>query len=176
MTPTRPRAGFLFAHEGISMNITIRRTRGILIDPHTKTITEVVVDGDVVEGLCTLIDCHDVQRVSLGLVDAIQQYLWVDEEGILVDWDKQAFFSIGNYPHPLAGRGVIFASNDEGETISTELTVSFVEHVVRWLDRHGVVIPAPVSVQMDGDGNSIRTLLHGTEEWTYTNQPKKDAP
>ena len=45
----------------------------------------------------------------------------MDDEGLFKD--SQEFFMIGNYPSPLAGRGLVIGCDAEGESISVQSSI-----------------------------------------------------
>jgi len=97
--------------------------RAILIDPFTKTITEVEYSGDYKQ-IYKLINC-DTFTVSC-LSDADD--LFLDDEGLLKD---NRYFTWNG--HPFAGKGLILAHDDEGDTISTTYDLHEVLDRVEWL-------------------------------------------
>lgn len=81
--------------------------RGILIDPATKTISEIDHAGSL-QALYTTLGCAQVERVALAPLE----YVWVDEEGLLKP-DAGPFFQIG--PNiPMAGKALCLGDDDEG--------------------------------------------------------------
>ena len=154
------------------MNNTPKQTRGILIDPHAKTVTAIIVEGETPAAMYEHLNCSTVDLLRLGEFDGVEQDLWIDDEGVFAVWDKQAFFTLADYPRPLAGRGLVFASNKDGDTVSTALDPDMVASLVQWVDSEGVVIPAPRMTIIDADGSAGETtLLAGFEKWTYADQP-----
>jgi hypothetical protein len=153
-------------------NSNTQNIRGILIDPFTHTVTEVFVDGsDTLKAMRKQIQCDYVCRVALGSIRGIEQDLWIDDEGILCDWDTQAFFKLRGMPDPLAGRGIIFAGTEDGDTVGTTLEVERVTELMQWITPQQVIVPAPRMIGINEDGTESVTLLAGTESWSYTNQP-----
>lgn len=61
-----------------------------------------------------------------------QDFVLIDEEGLLGDTSKQSFFLVkGAYPYPLAGIGVVTGMDKHGDNIEPSLTVEwFKENVV----------------------------------------------
>ena len=100
--------------------------KAILIDPTEKTITEVDYDElGSYRQIYELIDADlfDVLRLDDG--DAI----YVDDEGL---YNKQDYFLYGEYPQPLAGRGLVLGTDEEGETIAPKISIDTVRQQVRW--------------------------------------------
>lgn len=101
--------------------------RAILIDPHAKTVTEVEHDGTL-EGIYRAIGADCVCTVGLG-VD--RDAVFLDDDGLFRE--GQEFFSIGEYPHPLAGKGLVLGCDAEGESCAPVLGAAFVQAHVQWL-------------------------------------------
>jgi len=93
--------------------------RAILIDPTTKTVTEVDYDGNY-ESIYKWIDAQTFECVDLG--DPDHNTVYVDEEGLLAD-EPGPFFTVSTYAQPLAGKGLILATDDEGESVATTLNI-----------------------------------------------------
>ena len=96
--------------------------KAVLIDPFKRDITDVEYDGETLEALHKLIDCTTITAVSLTFDDQVVS-LFLDDEGLFVP--DQKFWSIFQYPEPLAGRAVILgfdASN--GESLDTPVDAS----------------------------------------------------
>ena len=51
--------------------------------------------------------------------------LYVDDEGLYAE--NQRFFTWDGYPKPLAGRGLILGTDEEGESIDTDMEPEDVE-------------------------------------------------
>jgi len=104
--------------------------RGVLIDPHSKTISVVsVAHSAAYKGICDLIDAPLICKVNLGGPN--RETLFLDDEGLFKDW--QEFFALGEYPYPLAGKGLILGTDDEGESVSSQFDIRLLAPAVRWL-------------------------------------------
>ena len=92
--------------------------RAYLIDPFDRTVKPVDYQGDIKE-IYSLIqaDCFDCCRFSTGNLDGV----YVDDEGLLKP--DQEFFMIGNYPSPLAGRGLVIGCDEVGESIGAQSSI-----------------------------------------------------
>lgn len=153
------------------MHTTIK---AVVINPFTRTITETRLardqHGSVYGALRDTIfpdrDLGYLEHLSVGMSHG----LYIDEEGVLRDWDEQAFFKLGA-ELVIAGIGVIVLDTSDGESADCFLPVDLVATQVTWLDTRAVRVPAPVMTSMDQDGTVHTTLLAGCEEWTYDNQP-----
>lgn len=97
-----------------------------LIDPTECTVTPVTYNGDYKQISKHLgCDYFDVVRISDN--DAI----FVDDEGLLKD--GQHFFAHPDYPDPLAGRGLVLGTDDEGESVSPKVTLERLRSQIRWV-------------------------------------------
>lgn len=120
----------------------------LLIDPHTRTITEHEYDASNLEATYKLIGCSMVQPVYCNdqgeSMFPGQDCLFVDEEGLLCDLTTQAFFTING--KPIAGRAITVGCNDEGETAEAGITLRDLEALgIQWVTleelRAGIVSP-----------------------------------
>jgi len=108
----------------------------LLIDPHTRTITEHEYDASNLEATYKLIGCSMVQPVYCNdegkpMFSGLDG-LFVDEEGLLTDLSTQAFFIING--KPIAGRAITVGCDDEGETIEASITVDDLEALgIQWV-------------------------------------------
>ena len=97
--------------------------RAILIDPFNQTITEVEYSGDYKQ-IYNLIDCNTFTVSSISDADD----LFLDDEGLLKD---NRYFTWSG--HPFAGKGLILAHDEEGDTIPTTYDLKEVLDRVEWL-------------------------------------------
>jgi hypothetical protein len=152
--------------------------RAIHIDPFTKTIREVEVatnaEGDAdYEALRSFVfqgrERGYIELSNLGGDHCIV----IDEEGVLCDWDTQAFFSLGRRESAatFAGHGLLMRKTDDGCLTDSTLPLSLVQSLCTWLDPREVTIPAPVLQTVAPDGTVELEYLAGTECWDYENQP-----
>lgn len=81
---------------------------------HTGKLQDIYASLD-----CNLIDC--IRLDDRGNV------MYVDDEGYL---NKNTFFLFGQYPMPLAGRGLIVGSTPDGESASTDIDVQMIRNIV----------------------------------------------
>jgi len=98
--------------------------KGILINPHEETITEVEYSGNYKE-IYDIIDCRTFDVATIYNT----QDIYVDDEGLLID--NQRFFSING--GTFGGKGLLLSHDDEGETKSTNLDLQMVQDMVQWL-------------------------------------------
>jgi len=105
--------------------------KAILINPFEETITEVEYTGDYKQ-IYDLIDCRTFDCVRLCESDD----LYVDDEGLLKD-NRYFSWSGRNF----AGKGLILAHNDEGESVGTTYDLHEVVDRVEWLPEGHVEEP-----------------------------------
>jgi len=98
--------------------------KGILINPHEETITEVEYSGNYKE-IYDIINCRTFDVATIYNT----QDIYVDDEGLLID--NQRFFSIND--RTFGGKGLLLSHDDEGETKSTNLDLQIVQDMVQWL-------------------------------------------
>jgi len=99
--------------------------QAILINPYTQTIEVVDYSGDW-RDIKTLLGCELFTTVYLDGLDV----LYVDDEGLYVE--DQRFFKIRGYPQPLAGRGLVVGSTEEGDSTDCESTIETIEDLVEF--------------------------------------------
>jgi hypothetical protein len=102
--------------------------RGILIDPFTRTITEVDTDASL-DNVYTLLDIDTVTIVSWDR----QHALFLDDEGLLKSNEVQAYFQVDGADQPFAGRGLILGDS-YGDNRAATLSLDAVKDVVTFLD------------------------------------------
>lgn len=105
--------------------------RGIIIDPFTRTVTDV-------ETSASLLDMYDLLQVDLITVVRIDEdhIMILDDEGLLKSKDTQAYFIMGS-SQPFAGRGLILC-DDDGENRAATITIDEVKAMVTFLDNEEV--------------------------------------
>ena len=101
--------------------------RAILIDPFLRVISEVSVNGD----LQSIYDILDIRTLAIVNIDNTNS-LYIDDEGLLKD--HNSLFEIASYPQPLAGRGLVVAHYEEGETVETTLDIDQIRSMIGWVD------------------------------------------
>ena len=94
-------------------------TRAILIDPFTETIIEVMMVDTKLQTIKNLIDCEIITVAGIGTSNQYRGIdLILDDEGLLKDSEHQAYFKYGIQSQPYAGKALMVATDDEGETVS----------------------------------------------------------
>lgn len=109
--------------------------QAILIDTPKQTIEIVDYSGDY-KDIYALLGCELFSTVYLEGVG--EDTLYVDDEGLYVE--NQVFFNIKGCPQPLAGRGLILGTDDEGESIDCMSSLEQIKDMVTWRDAS---MPAP---------------------------------
>ena len=101
--------------------------RAILIDPFLRVISEVNVDND----LQSFYDILNIRTLAMVNIDNTNS-LYIDDNGLLND--NNSLFEIASYAQPLAGRALVVAHNEEGETVETTLDIDQIRSMVGWVD------------------------------------------
>ncbi len=110
--------------------------KAIVIDSENKKVYEISYDGTL-EHLYKLIDCRCFTCVELSNGDT----LYVDDEGLY--GNPRNFFTIDNYPQPLAGNGVILGTDHEtGESKAAASTVEDTDKDVIFMDAATAILHA----------------------------------
>jgi len=113
---------------------TERIVKGILIDPFACTVTEVEHDADRYEGIYDLLS-HETMKIGTFTVVQLNHgdAIFVDDDGLLKPCDR--FFIWKHYHQPLAGKGLILGSDDQGDTVSAKITLAAAKKLVRYAGR-----------------------------------------
>lgn len=87
--------------------------KGYLIDPQSKTVEPWAIE--TWKDIAPAIDAETFDVVYLNE----NTIIYVDDEGLL---KPNATFELKDYPQPLAGKALIFAEDEYGETVDCPLT------------------------------------------------------
>jgi hypothetical protein len=100
--------------------------RVILINPFDETVKEAVYGGDYRE-IYDLIECRTFTVLSIDETND----LYLDDEGLLVEGNQKYFDykGLGIF----AGRGLIMAHDNEGESIATTLDLTQVIPLIKFM-------------------------------------------
>lgn len=113
----------------------MRNVKAILIDPFEKTVTEIEHDADNYRAIYSKLS-HETMPVSCFTVVRINDQddtIFIDDEGLLKPCSH--FFVYEGYPQPLAGKGLILGTNEEGDSIAPQaVTVDDVKAKVTFRD------------------------------------------
>lgn len=157
--------------------------KAVLIDPFTQSVTDTTLAGDKDYGKefvqsvykATECDVYTVVRFDLGGKVA---NAFLDDEGLLKDWDHQAFYQCDLiYPNVLAGKTIILGETHDPETYedqpadAPEGLADAIRKSIRWVDAKNVRVPAPTFTSFKPDGTQETGILGKTETWDYDNQP-----
>jgi hypothetical protein len=107
--------------------------RGILIDPFTRTVSEIETSGKLAE-IYELLGVELVTVVSVGE----DQSLFLDDEGLLVPKADQEYWNWKGSNQPYAGRGLILGLDDEGDNIDATMGSLEAAMLVTFLDKEGL--------------------------------------
>lgn len=143
--------------------------KAILIDPFTKTVTDVVLPDGTIETMRKTLQCAYVECVRYFGNNEVG---CINDEGMLVDWDRQAFFKLSNSA-TIAGRMVLARETQTGWT-DTRFDAALIRPHVTFVDAKDVRVPAMCITTLNKDGTeSERNYFGGPSEWTYEQQPTK---
>ena len=141
--------------------------KAILIDPFNKTVTAIDMPNDFDAMKSDFIKCDLAEAVEFG--EGVTG--WIDEEGLLKNWDDQAFTLISGSV-TLAGRIVLTGSDDEGdmadlpEGIDLEFVTSMADF--KFIPPQEVRVPGSKFITINPDGTEEVTPL-GPDVLTYEN-------
>lgn len=116
--------------------------RAILIDPRSRSITEIDIANDYKAMQNALKYDLNERLVFQEIVVDEGEGLYVDEEGLMkIGLSK---FNIDQFS--IAGKGLICGYDKEGETVDTKMTVEQVKELIVWSDdvTDGYVPPAQI--------------------------------
>jgi Domain of unknown function (DUF3846) len=103
--------------------------KAILIDSVTRSVSEVEYNGDY-RHIYELIDCDTFTIVRIGHNDVI----YVDDEGLLKDSPPCDYFMYRGYHQPLAGKGLVLGTNEEGDSVAPIHTLSQIKDRVEFVE------------------------------------------
>jgi hypothetical protein len=127
--------------------------QAILINPFDKTVEEIEYSGDW-KDISSLLECDLFTTVYFNeTTDSV----FVDDEGLYVE--DQAFFTFGDCPQPLAGRGLILGCNDDGDSVDCETTLEEAKAMVTFLGNNPVAMPEPSFTVLSFDDDETKELL-----------------
>lgn len=116
----------------------------LLIDPFTHTITQIPLPNNL-QHIYKVLDCSLIEAVYPDHRDPTfddVNCLFVDEEGLFVNSEFQAFFSFQGDLYPmLAGKAIVVNSDEDGETTGTSLTPEQLAPYIVWLTPIGSTLP-----------------------------------
>jgi len=125
--------------------------QAILIDPYTQTIEVVDYSGDW-RDIKTLLGCELFTTVYISDEDSI----YVDDEGLYVE--DQRFFKLKGYPQPLAGRGLVIGTDEEGNSTDCVSTLEQIQDMVEFCPEGTHVEPVMTVFPPDDEDFDIDAL------------------
>lgn len=102
--------------------------RAILIDPFTRTVSDIDTDAGL-DDLYNILQCDMITVIPVSPGHA----MILDDEGLLKDRDTQAYFELRGVPQPFAGRALIVA-DEEGENRAATFELGLIRSSVNFLD------------------------------------------
>jgi hypothetical protein len=163
--------------------------RALKINPYLRRVEEVEIDtyqleaeeGGTIEpvyGAIKKIVFDNIPIKTSGYIEHVSlggvMHGWIDEEGLLSEWDMQAFFAFGNYKEhqwTFAGNMLVTQEDWKGNTVPVTCSTTAIAALITWLHPKEVRVPAPRITSYDSNGRATVTLVGGKEEWDYKNQP-----
>ena len=126
--------------------------QAILIDPYTQTIEVVEYSGDY-KDISAMLGCDLFTTVYTEMADTI----YVDDEGLYVE--DQRYFNIKGYPQPLAGRGLVLGSTDDGDSTDCVSSLQDILDIVEFCPEGTHVEPVMTVLPLEDDDDfDIDTL------------------
>lgn len=125
--------------------------QAILIDPFTETIEAVDYSGDY-KDIYALLGCDLFTTVYTEMADTI----YVDDEGLYVE--DQRYFKLKGYPQPLAGRGLVLGSTDDGDSTDCVSSLQDIQDIVEWCPEGLTVEPRFEVIGFDSPSEILEAL------------------
>lgn len=100
-------------------NKWVKQMRGILINPHDQSISNVETDGSFAD-IRRLLGIECFTTIQWGN----RNHLILDDEGLLRE-APGPFFQIAGYDQPLAGKGLILGLDRKGDHVDTTLKLFY---------------------------------------------------
>jgi hypothetical protein len=106
--------------------------RAILIDPFKCEVTEIDYDNSNFENLYPLLSHESMPVDCFTVIDYGEgETLYVDDEGLLKNPERG--FLLGN-SQPLAGKGVMLGSDEDGNSIATKIPLEDIKDRVLFFE------------------------------------------
>jgi hypothetical protein len=99
------------------------KLQSFLIDPFQKKVHPIEIENDITEWY-KILQCDHFDHAVLGQYKGLPIDVWVDDEGLLREPNWPHWYWSG-YQNELAGYGLINSSNQEGESISSNLDLVY---------------------------------------------------
>jgi len=111
--------------------------QGIYIDPFKRKSSPIEYEGKPStfgEFITEVLECRyfDVARLyHVDDYDYVDDHVYIDDEGLYRE--DQMFWMHRNYPVPLAGCGLLFGGDHEGNTVNVATSIDTVKEDVRFI-------------------------------------------
>lgn len=140
--------------------------RALLVDPVERTVTEIAFGAGDVIGWRRLLgldpdDSLDHAIIRRDPLDPVTLCVFVDGFGYYRQ-PPPAWWRFEGYPNPLAGRSLVYGSDDHGETVDVQIELDDFCRRVTWLG-HERPSDLPKSVVMKG-GEIISEVDHNAAD------------
>lgn len=106
--------------------------RAILIDPFTRSISEV----DTAASLDDIYALLDIDTLTVVMYDP-DNAIMLDDEGLLKDKEVQEYWWLQGSTQPFAGKGLIIGNN-YGDNRATSLDLNEVRDNVQWVNKNTI--------------------------------------
>lgn len=103
--------------------------KAYLINPFDHTITQVEYTGTL-DNIYELIQASPITTVGLSNGTWDQDVIYVDDEGLYRE--NQRYFLLRGYPQPLAGRGLVLGTNEEGDSVEPKISLPELRGLIMW--------------------------------------------
>ncbi len=131
------------------------RHLGFLIDPLAQQISQVWINTADRHGLTDMYKVLDCDMVEPVYLNAEEDTLWVDEEGLLKN--PQYFFYIEGLHQPMAGRGLVLGTK---QTADGGISVDPKTVTLDWLREHTAFVHRLPGLLAINSPESIRDQVH----------------
>lgn len=121
--------------------------KAFLIDPDERSVTEVDYSGDYRQ-IYTLIGAECFTAAEFNEFGDV---VYVDDEGLMKG--PTSFFIIEGYPQPLAGKGLVIGTDEEGDSQAPSTDLEWLQSNVDF----GAPVKAGDTILFVGDRN-VRTI------------------
>jgi hypothetical protein len=130
--------------------------QAILIDPFTETIEVVDYSGDW-RDISAMLGCDLFTTVYTEMADTI----YVDDEGLYVE--DQRYFKLKGHPQPLAGKGLVLGSTDDGDSTDCVSSLQDILDIVEFCPEGTHVEPVMTVLPIEDDDDFDVDMLSDNE-------------
>jgi len=107
--------------------------KAILIDVVKRAVTQI----DIPAGIEAIKQQLGVRCFTVVCPLDSSDAVYCDDEGLLNN--PQDFFTLGNYPQPIAGNGLILGTDSEGRSVDCEALLEDIQNDVIFMDLGAVL-------------------------------------